>query len=389
MTVTNANMLKTANRRRIFELLHRSEVPMTQQEMAKTTGLTVASVGNILVDLEKARLLQEAGQALSNGGRKPTLYTLDAEWHYLVGVSISVEEVMLVITTLKGEIVYRETEPFSLEEDPEAVLGRVIHELKKIIAAPEFQLKEMAGIGISSPGPINASEGIILSPPHLPLWRNVQIVSLFETAFETAVSLEKDANCMLLGEWHYGRAREAENVLYFMIDFGIGSSYIINGQLFRGATHLAGEVGFDSSRLRPKNNATGKALYSILPIMKEARGRIHQGESTSLPQNLNSIDQFIECYAEGDPLAREIIQESMEDVGCAIADKVNFLNPELVVIGGRLITAVPDFAKESEKIVKECVYPETANAMKFMSSTFGWEAEAMGAASLILKQMLH
>ncbi|WP_252311957.1 winged helix-turn-helix domain-containing protein [Sinobaca sp. H24] len=102
MTITNANMMKTANRIRIFELLHQNEMPMTQQEMAKETGLTVASIGNILIDLEKARLLQEAGQAVSNGGRKPTLYTLDDEWHYLVGVSISVEEVIFVITTLKG-----------------------------------------------------------------------------------------------------------------------------------------------------------------------------------------------------------------------------------------------------------------------------------------------
>ncbi|MDX6154039.1 ROK family transcriptional regulator [Marinococcus sp. PL1-022] len=389
MTVTNANMLKTANRRRVFELLHRSEEPMTQQEMAKTTGLTVASVGNILVDLEKARLLQEAGQALSNGGRKPTLYTLDGEWHYLVGVSISVEEVVLVITTLKGEIIYRETESFSLTEEPETVIGRVIHELQKIVNTPEFRLKKMVGIGISSPGPVNADKGTILSPPHLPLWRNIQVVSLFEEAFAAAVCLEKDANCMLLGEWHYGHAREAENVLYFMIDFGIGSSYIINGQLFRGTTHLAGEVGFDSSRLRPKNNVTGKALYSILPIIEETKGRIHRGDSTSLPKDLHSIEEFIEGLAKGDPLAQEIIQESMEDVSCAIADKVNFLNPELVVIGGRLITAVPDFPEEAERIVRECVYPETAGAMEFISSKFGQEAEAMGAASLILKRALH
>lgn len=389
MTITNANMMKTANRIRIFELLHQNERPMTQQEMAKETGLTVASIGNILIDLEKARLLQEAGQAVSNGGRKPTLYTLDDEWHYLVGVSISVKEVIFVITTLKGEIVYQGENTFSLSEEADAVLERVIKQIKNVIEASKFTFSNMIGLGISSPGPINAEEGIILSPPHLPSWTNVNVVSIFEEQFQTTVSLEKDANCMLLGEWHYGRARKSDHVLYFMIDFGIGSSYIINGRLIRGSTHLAGEVGFNGQRSWQKDNISGKPLYSILPIIEETQAKIHQGLETSLPKDIETIEDLLHEYAKGDALAVRIINESIEDVGQAIADKVNFLNPELVVIGGRLITALPDFSTKAQEVIKGCIYAEMANAVTFIPSSFGREAEAVGASALMIKRVLH
>lgn len=389
MSITNANMLKTANRVRIFELLHQNEMPMTQQEMAKETGLTVASIGNILIDLEKAQLLQEAGRAVSNGGRKPTLYTLDNDRHYLVGVSISVKEVIFVITTLKGEIIYQGESSFSLSEDAHIVLERVIEQIKKVIEAPEFTFSKMTGLGISSPGPINAEEGIILSPPHLPLWKNVEVVSVFKEHFQTIVCLEKDANCMLLGEWHYGRARKSDHVLYFMIDFGIGSSYMINGRLIRGATHLAGEVGFNGQRSWQKDNISGKPLYSILPIIEETKAKIHQGFETSLPKDIETIEELLEEYGKGDALAVRIINESIEDVGQAIADKVNFLNPELVVIGGRLMTALPDFSDKAEEVIKGCIYAEMAEAVKFIPSSFGREAEAVGASALLIKRVLH
>ncbi|WP_101845521.1 ROK family transcriptional regulator [Halobacillus sp. Marseille-P3879] len=389
MGITNANMLKTANRRRIFDLLHRSHSPMTKQEMAKKTGLTIASVGNILNHLEKARLVQEAGQALSNGGRKPTLYTLDTECHYVVGVSIAIREIIVLITNLKGEIKYQRKEFFSLEERPENVMDRILHYLEEVVHHPSFISKAMVGIGVSAPGPIDSDNGIILSPPHLPLWNNVPIVEVFQQFFQTKVELEKDSNCMLLGERYYGQAREVQHALYFMVDAGIGSSYIVNGELYRGATQLAGEVGFGNHSLYQRGNLSRKALNSILPIVEETKERIQQGALTSLPKDLDTFEDFVEGYYEQDKLAQELVQLSIEEVSYAIADKVNFLNPELVIIGGRLITAIPEIKERVEQIVLDCVYPETAEAMTFITSTFKQEAEAIGATTLILKQVMR
>ncbi len=164
---------------------------------------------------------------------------------------------------------------------------------------------------------------------------------------------------------------------------------MINGRLIRGSTHLAGEVGFNGQRSWQKDNISGKPLYSILPIIEETKAKIHQGLETSLPKDIETIEDLLQEYGKGDALAVRIINESIEDVGQAVADKVNFLNPELVVIGGRLISALPDFSTKAQEVIKGCIYAEMADAVTFIPSSFEREAEAVGASALMIKRVLH
>lgn len=126
ITVTNSFALKSANRKRVFELLQQHAGALTHQTIAKQTGLTVASIGNIMADLERMHLVQTAGDGLSSGGRKPRLFTLNLKYYTIVGISISVERYMILLTNLQGEVRRKISGSFGLEEEPKSVIERIM-----------------------------------------------------------------------------------------------------------------------------------------------------------------------------------------------------------------------------------------------------------------------
>lgn len=222
---------------------------------------------------------------------------------------------------------------------------RTLSDLEAALAALlEQDGGQLEAIGVSCGGPLNSRTGRVLSPPNLPGWDDVDVVSPLATRWGVPVALENDANAGALAEWRWGSGRGLDNVVFLTFGTGMGAGLILNGKLYRGAVDLAGEVGH--LRLAPTGPVGfGKAgsfegFCSGSGIAQLARLRLREwianGKSSTLGLNAEgsiSAEQVGAAADGGDALAEAIWQEVGHWLGHGIAVLVDLLNPELVVLG--------------------------------------------------------
>lgn len=226
-----------------------------------------------------------------------------------------------------------------LQQTLDSVFGAVTELLKQSGGAVD-------GIGISCGGPLDCQKGIIMSPPNLPGWDTVPIVSLCEQRFGVRTWLQNDANACALVEWRWGAAKGLSNVVFLTFGTGMGAGLILNGRLYSGSNDMAGEVG----HVRLAENGpvgygkagsfegfcSGGGIAQLARSM--AQERLQRGEKVSFCPSIDALESLdarivADAAKEGDALALEIFRTCGEYLGRGISVIVDILNPEIIVIG--------------------------------------------------------
>ncbi len=217
--------------------------------------------------------------------------------------------------------------------------------LDNIINAVE-KLGANDAIGISCGGPLDSKNGIIMSPPNLPGWDNIEIVKLLEEKFNVPVSIQNDANACALAEWKYGAGKGTENMIFLTFGTGMGAGLILNGRLYSGTNDMAGEIGhirmadygpvgygkagsFEGFCSGGGIAETGKML---------AREKLQCGETTAFCKSYADLEkitakELAECAGAGDRTAVKAYDICAEKLGAGLAILIDILNPEKIVIG--------------------------------------------------------
>lgn len=245
-----------------------------------------------------------------------------------------------------GEIVIMQKEVFPTAGKPEQVIGAACERIDRMLTKHDLCPGQLAGIGISCGGPLDCATGRILGPPNLPGWDDVPIVDLLQTRYGVKAKLENDANACALAEWRFGAGRGCDNMIFLTFGTGLGAGLILNRQLYRGASDMAGELG----HLRMADHGPvgyGKAgslegFCSGGGIAQLARQmvleRIQLGETPAICPTLADLPALTAksvagAAQGGDPLARQIYARSGEYLGRGLAILVDLLNPERIVLG--------------------------------------------------------
>lgn len=267
---------------------------------------------------------------------------------YYLGLDIGGTKcaVSLGVNGLSREGLEFEKEVFQTNGSPQSVVERTYTIMENLIAKKNVTLSEVAGIGISCGGPLDAVSGRILSPPNLYGWNDVPIVDMFEERFGIKTRVENDANACALAEWRYGAAKGHSNAVFLTFGTGLGAGMILNNRLYRGANNMAGEVGHirlskngpvgfgKSGSFEGFCSGSGIAQIAKQKVME----RIQQGESPKLCPDLTAIDSLTaktvgDAAEAGDSLAREIFAYCGEYLGRGLSLIVDILNPEVIVLG--------------------------------------------------------
>ncbi len=217
--------------------------------------------------------------------------------------------------------------------------------LENIIASVN-KLGSCSAIGISCGGPLDSKNGIIMSPPNLPGWDNIPIVSLIEKEFGVPCGIQNDANACALAEYKYGAGRGYQNIIFLTFGTGLGAGLILNGKLYSGTNDMAGEVGH--VRLEPYGPVGyGKAGSfegfcsggGIAQIGKyKAMEQLQLGKSVGYCANKDELDnitakRIAEHAKNGDALSKEVFEVCAYHLGMGISSLIDILNPELVILG--------------------------------------------------------
>jgi glucokinase len=273
------------------------------------------------------------------------------------------------------------------------VLERVVRCVQDAIDECDLAGKQIRAIGIGAPGSVDPEKGEVLFAPNLD-WKNVPMVKELEKRLDIPVFLENDGNVCTLGIYDQELKSKARHVLGIFIGTGIGGGLILNGELYTGSAHTAGELGHMVVDVNgPKCSCGNKGCFEVfasrLALFRAIETAIKNGEKSVLTEMLGDdlkdlrSGDIRKAIRRGDKMVEKIVAEAGEYAGIAIANLINILNPEIVVLGGGVIEALEDEIMPTLiKSAKTHVLPGTFRTVDIIASKLGDNAGITGAAVL-------
>jgi glucokinase len=310
-----------------------------------------------------------------------------------IGVDLGGTKMRAALVNEHGRILRRLERPTLAEEGASFVMQRMLDLIRDIISDSPLQFREIKGIGVGSAGQIDPWSGTVLSAtPNLPGWGGMPLAELVRGAFGLPVCVDNDANAAAWGEKQFGAGQGVAHLICITIGTGIGGGLIVDGQLYHGATGVAGEIGHLTVNLDgpPCNCGSFGCLeaYAAAPaIVARAQKAVRAGAETALTQ-VNKLGDITvpliaQAAAKGDPLASQIMQETGRYIGAGLAGLVNVLNPERIVIGGGVAQAGDSLLKPIERTVRARAMPIAAEVLQVVQAQLGEDAGVIGAAALL------
>ena len=324
-----------------------SDGPITQREIVNTTGISFAKVNTISSSFNKIGLTIENGKEESNGGRRSTLFDLNANFRYTIGCQLSHTRIHTIIGNLKGKILFEENLPFDKNDGKDAVTKLMLESIERLIVKSKIPLDKILGVGVAIAGLFNPNDGTAFPFPHLVKWGNVPYKEMIAKKFNLPCYINNVANAAALAELNYGSGKGKNSFLYLNVGSGLGMGIIFDGKLYEGISGSAGEFGHisvdDHGPLCECGNlGCLEVIASTQAIVKQAKKLLQQGVNSNLLTMINddisklNFDIICKAANESDKLAYNLIDKMGQNIGEGIVTIINLFNPARVIIGGKI-----------------------------------------------------
>jgi predicted NBD/HSP70 family sugar kinase len=405
------------NRTVVLDAVRRSPDGLSRVELAARTGLSPQTVSNVTRFLLDAGMIVESGTVVSGRGKPRTMLRLQARSRFAVGVHVDPAVVTYVLLDLAGTVVAESTTSTPSAEDPDQVVRTMATAVDGLVRRSGVAPESVLGVGIASPGPIDAGAGIVLDPPFLPRWRDVPLRDALGDATGYPVLLEKDVTAAAVGEMFLARESAARDFAFVYFGTGFGVGLVIDHEPVRGAGANAGDAGHimvdqgslagtpDGSGGRGEVGATVTPDRLVRLALERgiALGDPHDpdGESAAVglaaadlaAVDLAAVDRAWDALgaavSAGDPAARTFAAEIGTVMGRAVVVIVNLLDLDRVVFGGpfwsRISTAALPAATEA---IAGSPILVPKHPVTVVESRPGADVAAVGAACLVLDAAL-
>ena len=311
------------------------------------------------------------------------------EKKYVIGVDLGGTKIYTALVDLDGNIIKEKTVETLANEGEQAVMGRIIDTINYVIDGTDKD--SIRSIGIGSPGPLDVKNGIIIQNSNLP-FKNFAIVKTIKEKYDLPTYLDNDANVATLGEFMFGAGKGTENMVFITASTGIGGGAVLNGKLFRGATGNALEVGHtivatEGPRCGCGNVGCAEAFGSGTAIGKRAKEAVASNVETTLKnyEDVTAKEVFKEA-ANGDRVAKNILETSLTYLGIAVANTITNFDPEKVVIGGGVVNGGDIVLDTIRKVVSERCMKTFVESCTVEKAVLGGKAGVLGAAALAITE---
>ena len=366
---------------------------LSRADIARETGLSRSTVSEIVSNLLETGLVVEGEEGTSRGGRPPILLKFNHAAHVILGVDMGATHVSVALIDLKGEVLDWETRQHPVRTDPEGT-GRLIQEMcDGCLDRHGGARKRLLGVGVAAPSPIDPSRPRRLPNVVLPAWEGHGALERLESIYEVPVHVDNDANLGALAEHWWGAARAFTDFAYIKVGSGVGSGHMIRGEIYRGATGVAGEVGH--LIVDPGGRPCVCGNRGCLETLVGTRGlieRVHE-LMPSFPDSLLhggdvTIQRLEDAALNDDPLAMKIVNEAAQHLGSAVAGVLNLMNPAAVILGGSLSGLGELLLTPMRVAIHGKTLVNSLAASDVRTSALGPRAIAIGAATLVLDDAL-
>jgi len=271
---------------------------------------------------------------------------------YVVGVDLGGTKILAGVFDAQHRCLARAKITTKAERGPDGVIDRVIRCIKEAVDECDLEFKRIKGIGIGAPGAVNPEEGLVIYAPNLG-WEDVPLRKTVEKALNVATYIENDCNACTLGIHAVEFDSKPSHLVGLFLGTGIGAGIVLNGKLFSGFNHTAGEIGHMVLEVGgPKcscgNRGCFEALASRSAIFRRVQEAVKEGQKTILTDMLGDRLEGLrsgdlrKAVERRDRLAERIVEEAAEYTGIAVANLINLLNPEVIVLGGGVLEQLED-----------------------------------------------
>lgn len=313
----------------------------TITELSKKIDLSVPTVTKFIVGMCKSGYINEFGKLETNGGRHPSLYGLNPDSGYFIGVDVQPNYMEIGLVNFNGDIIASDTmKNFVLRNDI-ACLDFICNYITNFIDKSPIEFDKILNVNVNMPGRINPETGENFTYFN---FGDAHLSKTIEKKININCTIDNDTRGMAYGEFMKGCVNKEKNIIFINVSWGLAIGIIIDGKLYCGKTGFSGEFGhipaYDNEVLCAcgkkgclETEVSGSAIKRLLVE------RIKEGASSILSTKLNNneditLDDIIDATNKEDTLCIEIIEQIGEKLGRQVAVLINLFNPEIVIIGG-------------------------------------------------------
>lgn len=388
----------------LLSLLH--EEQLSRAGLAKKVNLSSTTITNLIAELQEEGLVTETDcrdqdmDQIRPVGRPRTAICLVPDARFVVGVHVGVGSFRVALANLRDEILNNRMEQFDITADAMEVLDQMAACVKNVIAESQVDPELILGIGVGLSGLVDFESGVNVMAPNLN-WRNVPVKDILSNILGMPVVVDNNVRCMALGETYFGVGSDLESLVFVYGRIGVGAGFINKGQVFRGSSMGAGEIGHTTLFLEGGEPCRcGKS--GCLETLVSETAMISQAEALAKLNPEGILAQYIQTHPEtdlmdcvfeaarlGDPSVRALLAEKAYYLGVALANMVNLYNPELILLGGVFAQEQTFFIDPVIETVQKLTFGDLGKQVRIEATSFGWKAGVVGAAALALTHFFY
>ncbi len=315
-----------------------------------------------------------------------------------IGVDLGGTNVRAGLVDEEGNVLFRDKRKTLARESLEAPVRQIMDCMAEVVSQAGLKFRDIAGIGIGSPGPLSSRLGMILKAGNLPHWVNFPLASVIAERTGVRTFIQNDANVFALGEWWKGAGRGYDNFFAMTLGTGIGGGAICDGKLLIGFNDNSAEVGHTSvdyngvqcwcgqkGCLEMYSSATGLVRMTLEEVVNE-HWDTPLSEYLKHPLDLNSFIIY-DAALKGDPFARYIFEKAGLILGVGIVNSLNLLNFERIAIGGGLAKAGDLILEPARRVLRERGFRSFNHLVSIVPAEIPEDAAVLGAVRLVMDQV--
>lgn len=399
--------IKSHNLRAILLILLRQQ-GISRVRLAQRTGLSTTTITNLISELLESGIVAEEGleqdadvtsHAQRSVGRPRTALRLVPDSCYALGIHIGVGRVRVAVTDLLARPVASQVLYAAPEMAVETVVAHISETAQAVIAASGAPREKLLGVGVGASGLVDIRTGVNILSPNLG-WKNAPLHDWFAEQLGLPVCVDNNVRAMALGEALFGLGQEVDALAFVYGRIGVGAGFVFRGQLFHGSGAGAGEIGHmtiltnGGEPCRCGNTGCLEPLVSEPVILEEALRLADRRPESALAHALHAadapaIDAVFAAARAGDDTARELLEARACYLGVALANLVNILNPNLIILGGLFAQGADLLLPTARAVMQERAFANLGAHVRLEITGFGQQAGVIGAASLALDRFFY
>lgn len=317
---------------------------------------------------------------------------------YIIGVDLGGTNVRAAVTDQDAAILGEGRRPSYAEKGPDITIPQIVLAIRDAIQQAEVRTEQVCGIGMGVPGRHKSREGVVLWSPNFKDWAGLQLLEPIREQLGIPAYMGNDVNVATLGEFRFGAGQAVNSMVMLTLGTGIGGGIIFDGKLWLGANEGGGEIGHQI--INPNGMQCGCGNFGDLEgearrdaIIERTLRKIYTGKRTILVKQIEpkfrdvTPEMVAEAAAQGDELCIEVMEETGYYVGIGVANAINFLNPEMIVIGGGISQAGAVLWDPIMRTVRANALEEALEVCQVVPAALGDNAGIMGGVVLVLQEL--